>query len=217
MKFRIAMLFVPLLLALCAACSRAPSSTADIPRLMPRSWQVTVAPFTQPLTPAQLISGSIPIEQGKVAEKTLRALDRDLRGVLQASSERSYVFLPDDALPENWNAGISSGQPSAFGRWLEYGRRHGASHLLVPQVLDWHEREGSEAGVTKSAHARLEFFLIDVNANQAQGRSIFEEKQVGLIDNLLAIGDFMRRRGKWVSANELAIDGMKKAVRELGL
>lgn len=217
MTMRLFYLFVALMCLICAGCSRGPSGTADVPRILPRSWQIAVAPFTQPRTPAQLITGSIPQNQGIVPENALALLDRDLRVILQSETNRSYVFLSENDLPPDWNTGKSSGQPSALGRWVEYARAHGATHLLVPQVLDWHDREGSEAGVTASAHARLEFFLIDAGAGQWQGRSIFEEKQVGLIDNLFTVADFVRRRGQWVTAGDLAEDAMKKAVRELGL
>lgn len=217
MTLRLSFVFAALFCVICTACSRGPSGTADVPRILPRSWEITVAPFTQPRTPAQLITGSIPMNQGIVPEKAFVALNRDLRSLLQADANRRYEFLPDNDLPHDWNSGKSSGQPSALGRWVAFAKAHNAHYLLVPQVLDWHEREGSEAGVTASAHTRLEFFLIDADAGQWHGRSIFEEKQVGLIDNLFTVGDFMRRRGQWVTAGDLAIDGMKKAIKELGL
>lgn len=206
-----------LLCALCMACSRAQSGREYATRQLPHSWQICVAPFTQPLTPAQLLTGSIPENQGHVPEKVLAMLDRDLRQLLQRETDRSYVFLPQSQLPPDWHSGKSSGQPSALKRWLDYGKEHNAAWLLVPQVLDWHEREGSEAGVTRSAHARLEFFLLDIDRGLPLNRSVFEEKQVGLIDNLFTVGEFFRRRGQWVSASDLAMDGMKNAITELGL
>ena len=92
-----------------------------------------------------------------------------------------------------------------------------ARNMLVPQVLDWHEREGSEAGVTSSAHVRVEFFLLNIDNESLGPRSVFEEKQVGLTENLLTVGEFFKRKGQWVSARQLSVDGMRKAVKELGL
>lgn len=204
-------------LACLCACSRQPSRTADIPYMLPSGIKIAVAPFTQPRDPYQLISGQIPENQGHIDQNELLALDQALKNALLQDTNRSYDFIARHRLPPSWSEVRSSGQPMALKRWLEYGREQGAKYLLVPQVLDWHEREGSEAGVANSAHVRVEFFLLNIDREGVQGRSIFEEKQVGLADNLLAIGDFFKRKGQWISAGDLALEGMKKAIRELGL
>lgn len=204
-------------LACLCACSRQPSRTADIPYMLPSGIKIAVAPFTQPRDPYQLISGQIPKDQGYIDQNELLALDQALKSTLLQDTNRSYDFIARHRLPPSWSEVHSSAQPMALKRWLEYGREQGAKYLLVPQVLDWHEREGSEAGVTSSAHARVEFFLLNIDREGVQGRSIFEEKQAGLADNLLAVGDFIKRKGQWVKAGDLAVEGMKKAVGELGL
>lgn len=202
---------------LAIACSRQPTSTADVPRLAPQSWKISVAPFTQPRNPSQLITGSIPEAQGEIPRDALDALDMDLRDVLIAQTKRQFIFIPPNHLPRDWTSAYSTGQPSALARWIEYGKKHGAEYLLVPQVMDWHEREGSQAGVTSSAHVRVEFYLLNIAEGLPVSRSIFEEKQVGLIDNLLTVADFVKRKGQWVTAQQLADDGMRKAIKDMGL
>lgn len=197
------------------ACQRQPTSTADIPRLLPASYKISVAPFMQPLHPGQLISGQIPEFQGKISENDLLDLDLKLRDALVSQTNRQYNFLPASALPQNWQ--VSTGQPSALDKWISYGKAHNVQYLLVPQVLDWHEREGSQAGVTNSASVRIEFYLLNINQAILVARSVFEEKQVGLIDNLFTISDFVKRKGQWVTAGELASEGMRMAIRDLGL
>lgn len=206
-----------LCLALAVACSRRPTSTADVPRLISPTYQISVAPFTQPIHPGQLIVGQIPEKQGRIPLDALDALDVKLREVLMTQTKRQYNFIPRRNLPQNLLDAHSTGQPGALPRWLAYGREHGAQFLLIPQVLDWHEREGSRAGVTQSAHVRVEFFLLNVAEGEFGERSVFEEKQVGLTENLLTVGEFLKRRGAWISAEDLAVEGMRKAVRDLGL
>lgn len=209
--------FVLFLLAVACACANKPQSTADIPRLISPGLAVAVAPFTQPVHPGQLLMGQIPEKQGRIPRDALLELDRALRQALLTGSKRQYDFIARTKLPDDLTKVHSAGQPGALPRWLAYGQSHGARLLLVPQVLDWHEREGSEAGVTSSAHVRCEFFLLNIPEHGLVSRSIFEEKQVGLADNLLGVGDFFKRRGAWVSAGELATEGMRKAVGDLGL
>ena len=206
-----------LCLTLAAACARRPTSTADVPRLVSSSYRISVAPFTQPLHPGQLIVGQIPENQGRIPHDALVSLDMQLREVLITGTKRQYTFIPRRNLPPDLTSAHSTGQPGALPRWVAYGREHGAQYLLTPQVLDWHEREGSKAGVTQSAHVRVEFFLVNVAEGTPGNRSIFEEKQVGLTENLLTVGEFLKRKGTWVTAQDLAVDGMKKAVKDLGL
>lgn len=205
------------LVLLAQACVRKPQSTADVPRLISQSYKISVAPFTQPLTPGQLITGQIPEDQGKAPQDALAALDADLRQALLTKTHRQYDFLPAPHPYDDMAVTHTSGQPNALERWLIYARKHNAQYLLVPQVLDWHEREGSQAGVESSAHARVEFFLLNARDGLVTARSVFEEKQVGLVDNLLGVADFFKRKGQWVTAQRLAYDGIDKAIKELGL
>lgn len=209
---------LPLLFCLLiSACALRPSSTADVPRLLSQSYRVSVAPFTQPLNPGQLITGQLPDDPGQIPPDELLLLDMDLREALQANTGRTYYFIPRQNLYQELNHEHSTGQPDALARWLAYGKKHDAQLLLVPMVLNWHEREGSQAGVTSSAHVRVEFFLLNIDTGEMLDRSTFEEKQVGLIDNLLGVADFVKRKGQWVTARQLAQEGMEKAVRDLGL
>ena len=208
--------------ALCAfmlvtACARKPHSTADVTRLLPQSYRISVAPFTQPLAPGQLLTGQIPENQGKAPQDALLALDADLRKALIAQTRRQYNFLPAAHPYDDLGITHATAQPDALDRWIAYGRKHNAQFLLVPQVLNWHEREGSQAGVEQSAHARVEFFLLNVKDGEIAARSTFEEKQVGLVDNLLGVADFFKRKGQWVTAQQLSDDGIDKAIKDLGL
>ena len=205
-----------LVLALCA-CSRRPRSTAEVPRSLPAAFAVSVAPFTQPRNASQLIAGRIPENQGRITPEDMEALNLQLRHILTAESKRQYTFITEQELPADATAFHSSEQPQGLPRWIAYGKKKGAHYLLVPQVLDWHQREGSKAGVTNAAHVRVEFFLLRVDEGEVASRSVYDEQQVGLADNLLNMGTFIKRRGQWVTAEHLAAEGMRKAVKDMGL
>lgn len=218
MRTRLHMLFlIVLCLALAVSCSRRPSSTADVPRSIAADYRISVAPFTQPTNASQLIMGRIPEDQGRIPDDMLAALDMKLREVLLADTKRRYNFIVRRHMPSDLTQFHSSEQPQALPLWEAYGKQQGAQLLLIPQVLDWHQREGSKAGVTRSAHVRVEFFLLKVGEGTVMNRSIFEEKQVGLTENLLTVGSFFKRKGAWVTAEDLAVEGMRKAVRDMGL
>ena len=200
-------LLILLCLVLAVSCARRPRSTAEVPRSISSTYKISVAPFTQPTNASQLIVGRIPEDQGRMK----------LREVLISGTKRQYTFIARQNLPPDLTTFHSSEQPQALPLWVAYGKKQGAQLLLIPQVLDWHQREGSKAGVTESAHVRVEFFLLKVDDGSLMNRSIFEEKQVGLTENLLTVGSFFKRRGTWVTAEDLTVDGMRKAVKDLGL
>ncbi len=200
---------------LMVACQK---STADIERsssVIPLDLTIGVVPFSQPTTTSKLITGFIPQNQGLITQDVLAQLDIMLRSSLHTTG-RTFNWLAAP-LTINNNDFHESEVPQALEHWLAYGREYRVDFLLVPQVLNWHQRAGSRAGVTESAHVRVEFFLLDIRHGRVFRRSVFEEKQLGLADDLSRVGDFFQRGGGWVKAEELTQDGIDKALDELGL
>lgn len=205
------------LLVLTGGCNRKPASTADVPRSLSHQYKIAVAPFTQPRDISQLIMGQLPQPQALVARDVLIAQDRQLRDVLYTTTKRSYDFLPRTRPLPDLKRFHTSERPQALPLWVEYARKTSADILFIPQVLTWRDRQGSAAGVTEPAHVRLEFFLLNIKEGNIIGHSVYEVEQQGLTENLLNVGDFFKRQGKWVTAEELAREAMIKAVKDLNL
>ena len=205
------------LLVLTGGCNRKPASTADVPRSLSHQYKIAVAPFTQPRDISQLIMGQLPQPQALAARDVLVAQDRQLRDVLYTSTKRSYDFLPRTRPLPDLKRLHTAERPQALPLWVEYARKTSADILLIPQVLTWRDRQGSAAGVTEPAHVRLEFFLLNIKEGNIIGHSVYEVEQQGLTENLLNVGDFFKRQGKWVTAEELAREAMTKAVKDLNL
>ena len=205
------------LLVLTGGCNRKPASTADVPRSLSHQYKIAVAPFTQPRDISQLIMGQLPQPQALAARDVLIAQDRQLRDVLYTTTKRSYDVLPRTRPLPDLKRFHTSERPQALPLWVEYARKTSADILFIPQVLTWRDRQGSAAGVTEPAHVRLEFFLLNIKEGNIIGHSVYEVEQQGLTENLLNVGDFFKRQGKWVTAEELAREAMIKAVKDLNL
>ena len=216
-RFLLALCALLSLLVLTGGCNRKPASTADVPRLLSRQYTIAVAPFTQPRDTSQLIMGQIPQPQGLAARDVLTAQDRQLRDVLYTATKRSYDFLPRTRPLPDLTRFHTSERPQALPLWVEYARKTQADILLIPQVLTWRDRQGSAAGVTQPAHVRLEFFPLSIKEGHIIDHSVYDVEQQGLTENLLNVGDFLKRQGKWVTADELAHEAMLKAVKDLNL
>ena len=202
------------LVTLLCACRKYPEEPA--PTVIPQEFKVGVAWFTQPTSTRELITGRLPASQGKISPGFLAELDGLFARTLSQHSRRQYRTLTAPESGQNMEV-HESGSPMGLEYWLRIARKADVDMLLVPQVIDWRERDGGEAGVARGAAVKVDFHLIDITRARVFKRSVFEEEQVGLTDNLLTIGQFFKRKARWVSAEELSAEAMIKAIKEFGL
>ena len=80
---------------------------------------------------------------------------------------------------------------------------------MMLEIKDLHVKYGA-------IHA-IQGVSLGVDEGEVASRSVYDEQQVGLADNLLNMGTFIKRRGQWVTAEQLAAEGMRKAVKDIGL
>lgn len=62
----------------------------------------------------------------------------------------------------------------------------------------------------------MDMYLIEVASGKVR-RFHFEEEQQGLAENLLSGGRFLKRKGRWLTARDIAEEGMNAGLKELGL
>ena len=90
-----------------------------------------------------------------------------------------------------------------------------ADAILFGRVLRFRERVGEDLGVSSPASVAFVLQLRDVKRGDVVWTAEYQETQKALSENLFAISDFTRRGAKWVRAEELARDGVRKAVEQL--
>lgn len=202
------------LLCLVSACGKdmavAPAPLPDV--------TIGVVGVSQPMGTTDLLAGFIPENRVLASSDAVLAFNNNLMQMLKKQTQRVYTFVPQ-AGGVNPSQKREAGRNGALAQWAEIGRKMKVDLLIVPQILDWRERAGSEAGVTTAAAVNVDFFLIDVRTGNGTliSRSNFREQQVGLSDNLMNFNTFIKRGGKWITASELAQEGMEKMIREFGL
>lgn len=179
---------------------------------------IGVAEFTQPQSTMEMLAGYMAENTPRVPMKTLSRLDEAFVEILGKKTNRNFAAPKSYLECRDAKAlGQTTGRIAALKHWVAVGTCMQVDFLLVPQVMELHEREGGEAGVTRPASIIMNIFLIDVKNAVLTSRSHYDETQSALSENLLETGKFFSRRGKWVSAIELAKEGMAKAVKDLGL
>lgn len=208
-----ALLLLSLALTVAAAGCATPRQGPPLPEVA-----IGVAQFSQPQSTAEMLAGYMPEDAPRVTQKELSELDAAFIRVLSQDTTRSYANAKTYLECRNAVAAeLTNGRLGALKKWVAVGACMEVEFLVVPQVYHMQERAGSEAGVTRPAGISLDIFLIDVNNASLVSRSHFDEVQVPLAENLLETGKFIARGGKWITAVALASEGMKKAVKDLGL
>jgi hypothetical protein len=203
-------LFALILLMSGAACTRKAVSFS-----LPQEQRIGIAGFYQPASTSELLAGYMPENTQTVDGKILAQLDGDFERILRDSTGREYAGAEKSY--QCVKSSPASNNSPAFEFWLSVGRCMNVDVILVPQLHAWQEREGGELGVLQPATVVMDFFLLDVKNKILLARSRFDETQQALTSNLLDIGKYISRGGKWISAEELAVEGMVKAAGELGL
>jgi len=77
-------------------------------------------------------------------------------------------------------------------------------------IYRFEERKGGSAGVEKPAGVAFHAHLMD--GSRALKTMVFDETQRSLSENLLDLPTFVKRGAKWLTAQELAREGIRKAI-----
>ncbi len=211
---RACVLVLGLSLLVLAGCGKPrPSATAPRPQ-----GKLVIAAFTSPTSSMDLLAGYLPEEDKPVSPEVLSKLDAVIQNTLNEHGVMDYTPAAVTRQCQDVVVFKEAGIPrmSALNYWVNVGKCMTADYILVPQVLAWHEREGGEMGVKNAAAVSIDLFLINVK-ERTMLRGHFSETQESLSQNLFAAGKFFNRGGKWVSALQLAQEGIDEKLMEIGL
>lgn len=90
-----------------------------------------------------------------------------------------------------------------------------ADAVIVGRISRFRERVGDEWGAKSPASVSFVLDLIDVQRGDVIWSARFDETQKSLSENIFAIGEFSQRGGRWLSAEQLMQEGVKKAIGQL--
>jgi len=157
-----------------------------------------------PLTGAFHYAEPVPRE---VADK----LSQTLLGHLTRSSRYQFVS-PGEVEPHN----SSIDSPLRRGGDLDlYARIAGslsADAFLAGYIWRWKDRKGAELAVESPASVDFHLYLIRLADRAIVWEYEYDKTQQSLTENVLDIKTFLRAKGRWLSASELAELGLEELV-----
>ncbi len=96
----------------------------------------------------------------------------------------------------------------------EVAQNAGCSAIMETWLSRFVEREGGPMGVQQPAAVTLGYRLYDVNTGAVLCHGRFDEEQQSVMDNLFSIGKASLRGMTWLTAAELARDGLQSQLQQ---
>lgn len=146
---------------------------------------------------------------GEVAENASRILTDQLFILLQNQENTRLI-------PTGQAQGVLSGllaesnnEVSERNLWIETGRALGADAVIGGYIYRFRERIGTKYSAKVSASVAFDIHLIRVADGRLLWSGSFDETQRSLSEDLFKLGSFLHRKGKWITAREMAIAALE--------
>ncbi len=134
--------------------------------------------------------------------------------ISQTSGVGNFEILPLKKSDTEF-AKLKSGKPKIYYKdiAIDVGRVLGADSVMIGVISHYTERGGSEWGVESPSTVAFSVEVLSTKDGRVIWETYFTETQKPLFDNLFDIKKFVKRGGKWISADELAKEGARKVAR----
>ncbi|HEX5020503.1 MAG TPA: hypothetical protein VFX54_07585 [Candidatus Binatia bacterium] len=160
------------------------------------------------------VGGKIPL--GSVSE--MRNSGRDPAETLARATYSAAAGMPNwQIVSESEVREVSGNLPPASEpmRSRQIGQMVYADAVLTGRVQRYRERVGDEWGAKSPASVAFVLDLIDVRRGDVIWSARFDETQKSLSENIFAIGDIGQRGVRWLTAEQLTQEGVRKALAQL--
>ena len=102
---------------------------------------------------------------------------------------------------------------------LQYLRQIGlafnADAVIIGHVFRWQERAGSDYASSRPASVAFDIHIVGTEKGGLLWNGEFNKTQTSLTENLLDIKTFIKGKGRWMTAEELADMGLSSMVKKI--
>lgn len=197
------LLFMPLLLAACKTgviISKPLSPLDGIEKVLVMPFKDVSVVYGKGNNARCPICGKVFIA-GTIQEGADVMLTRHLVSFIKSNTEINIVY-PDDF------KGTSISMTHEVNKLIESGRLMGADAVMTGHLYRFNERIGTTYSVVSPASVAFDLHLISVSNGRILWAGHVDEIQQALSENLFELDSFIKRKGEWVSANDLATSGL---------
>lgn len=106
---------------------------------------------------------------------------------------------------------------SEINLYMKTGQALNADGVLVGYVYKFRDRDGSDYSVDQPASVTFHMDMIQVKGGQIVWSGNFNETQRSLSEDLFQLRTFIKRKGRWISVEDLAVYGLEQILKTLPL
>ena len=203
-----------ILLSIFSACSFAPANLQSRQSSDLEGRRIRRIAVLPPATSAAAPAPSVPFSAAPVA----RTSEKDASESLAHFVHASMVALP------NWQVVSESEVSEALmavptgteeARLKRVGEMVYADAVMMSRLQRYRERVGDEWGAKSPASVAFILDLVDVRRGDIVWTARFDETQKSLSESIFSLGDIGARGVRWLTAEQLAQEGVKKAIGQL--
>lgn len=197
-----------------SSCQHPGVAPEDQPVFPPLS-TIALVGFRPALSPAQSpgmvrspISGAV-FTADPVSEEIAEAISTQLFEKLTKDSPYQWVSPREAAAAFSR---IASSHPTLTDRdiYLEIARALSADAVLGGHVYRWHERRGTDYAARQPASVAFDIYLMTAADGMTLWKARFDKTQMSLSENVLDLQTFLKAKGRWMTADELAEIGLSE-------
>lgn len=182
-----------------------------------------VAVLTFQHVPADAVSAKAPKIANARADALPDRTDPEVARIIQeifhlkVQGRPGYYFVDEVELGRIYKKIAPEGFPeedrASFFRSL--AKELNVDGLITGNVYRYRDRLGRSYSAQYPASVAFEIGLVSAGDGTLVWRGIFDKTQKSLLENLLDISSFYRQRGRWVTARELAEEGMEDIIQRI--
>jgi len=112
---------------------------------------------------------------------------------------------------------LASAHPTWTDRdiYVQIGKTLSADGVLGGHVYRWRERQGTDYAASRPASVAFDIYLMNAGDGMILWKARFDKTQISLSEDLLDLQTFLKAKGRWMTADELAEIGLTDFVETL--
>lgn len=150
---------------------------------------------------------------GNVMDSAPSFLDRQLMALLPETGPTRFVRADPKQKP------VSLRRTGQHEDWIAQlaaaGKRAGVDAVLIGCIFRFQERDGSDYAAKSPASVAFDLHAVRVDDGRIFWTGKWDETQLALSEDLFTIKQFIQRKGKWISARELALEGLTSMLKPI--
>jgi len=159
-----------------------------------------------PICGKVLMTGKVAEDADKMLTEQLFVLLKDRKDIKLIPASQSQGVVPD----------LLSGNKkklSELDLLVETGHALDADAVMAGYIFRFRERIGTRYSVDLPASVAYDIHLVSVADGRLLWSGHFDETQQPLSENLFKLGSFLRRKARWITANEMAVSSLKDILK----